>query len=58
MEHQLKLGVRTWLHLNRITHTMNRRLSAHLERYDLTPGSVRGAGPSSGCSSHLTADVS
>jgi len=36
MKHQLKLGVRTWLHLNRITHTVQRRLSAHLERYDLT----------------------
>src|ERR1700686_1334658 len=37
MKHQLKLGVRTWLHMNRITHTVQRRLSAHLERYDLTP---------------------
>src|SRR5256885_5078715 len=36
MKHQLELGVRTWLHLNRITHTVQRRLSAHLERYDLT----------------------
>jgi DNA-binding MarR family transcriptional regulator len=36
MKHQLKLGVRTWLHLNHITHTVQRRLSAHLERYDLT----------------------
>src|ERR1700682_5991760 len=36
MKHQLELGVRTWLHLNRITHTVQRRLSEHLERYDLT----------------------
>ncbi len=36
MKHQLELGVRTWLHLNRIVHTVGRRLSAHLERYDLT----------------------
>src|SRR5258708_20342245 len=36
MKHQLKLGVRTWLHLNSITHTVGRRLSGHLERYDLT----------------------
>ena len=36
MKHELELGVRTWLHLNRITHTVQRRLSAHLERYDLT----------------------
>src|SRR5436190_13721024 len=36
MKHQLELGVRTWLHMNRITHTVQRRLSAHLERYDLT----------------------
>ena len=36
MKHQLKLGVRTWLHLNRIMHTVGRRLSGHLERYDLT----------------------
>src|SRR5439155_4178388 len=36
MKHQLKLGVRTWLHLNRIMHTVQRRLSGHLERYDLT----------------------
>jgi DNA-binding MarR family transcriptional regulator len=36
MKHQLKLGVRTWLHLNHIRHTVTRRLSAHLERYDLT----------------------
>ena len=36
MKHQLKLGVRTWLHLNRITHTVQRRLSGHLEHYDLT----------------------
>jgi DNA-binding MarR family transcriptional regulator len=36
MKHQLKLGVRTWLHLNHIRHTVSRRLSAHLERYDLT----------------------
>ena len=37
MKHQLELGVRTWLHLNRIRHTVTRRLTAHLERYDLTP---------------------
>src|SRR3984893_13238653 len=37
MKHQLELGVRTWLHLNHITRTVQRRLSAHLERYDLTP---------------------
>ena len=36
MKHQLDLGVRTWLHLNRITHTVGRRLSTHLESYDLT----------------------
>lgn len=36
MKHQLKLGVRTWLHLNRIVHTVGRRLSGHLEHYDLT----------------------
>src|SRR5438874_11539715 len=36
MKHQLELGVRTWLHLNRITHTVQRRLTAHLERYELT----------------------
>ena len=36
MKHQLKLGVRTWLHLNHIRHTVTRRISAHLERYDLT----------------------
>ena len=36
MKHQLKLGVRTWLHLNRIMHTVGRQLSGHLERYDLT----------------------
>ncbi|HCJ35687.1 MAG TPA: MarR family transcriptional regulator [Ktedonobacter sp.] len=36
MKHQLELGVRTWLHMNHITHTVQRRLSAHLERYDLT----------------------
>ena len=36
MKHQLKLGVRTWLHLNRIMYTVGRRLSGHLEHYDLT----------------------
>ena len=36
MKHQLKLGVRTWLHLNHIRYTVTRRLSTHLERYDLT----------------------
>jgi DNA-binding MarR family transcriptional regulator len=36
MKHQKKLGVRSWLHLNRIMHTVGRRLSGHLERYDLT----------------------
>jgi DNA-binding MarR family transcriptional regulator len=36
MKHQLELGVRIWLHLNRIRHTVTRRLTAHLERYDLT----------------------
>jgi DNA-binding MarR family transcriptional regulator len=36
MKHQLEQGVRTWLHLNRITHTVGRRLSRHLEHYDLT----------------------
>src|ERR1700738_1104471 len=35
MKYQLELGVRTWLHLNRIVHTVQRRLSGHLERYDL-----------------------
>ena len=37
MKHQLQLGVRTWLHLNHIRHTVTRRLAAHLEHYDLTP---------------------
>ena len=37
MKHQLELGVRTWLHMNHITHTVQRRLSRHLEHYDLTP---------------------
>lgn len=37
MKHQLKLGVRTWLHLNRIKHTVEQRLSRHLQDYDLTP---------------------
>lgn len=36
MKHQLELGVRTWLHMNHITHTVQRRLSGHLDRYDLT----------------------
>src|SRR6266853_6413013 len=36
MKYQLELGVRTWLHMNRITHPVQRRLSAYLERYDLT----------------------
>ena len=36
MKHQLDLGVRMWLHLNRIRHTVTRRLAGHLERYDLT----------------------
>ena len=36
MKHQLKLGVRTWLHLNRIMYTVGRRLSGHLQDYDLT----------------------
>src|ERR1700736_285251 len=36
MKHQLELGVRTWLHLNRIRHTVQRRILGHLERYDLT----------------------
>jgi DNA-binding MarR family transcriptional regulator len=36
MKHQLELGVRTWLHLNRIMHTVGRRLSGHLQGYDLT----------------------
>ena len=36
MKHQLKLGVRSWLHLNRIMHTVGRRLSGHLQDYDLT----------------------
>jgi DNA-binding MarR family transcriptional regulator len=36
MKHQLNLGVRTWLHLNHIRHIVTRRLSVHLERYDLT----------------------
>jgi DNA-binding MarR family transcriptional regulator len=36
MKHQLELGVRTWLHLNRIMHTVGRRLSGHLQDYDLT----------------------
>ena len=36
MKHQLELSVRTWLHLHHITHTVQRRLSAHLEGYDLT----------------------
>jgi DNA-binding MarR family transcriptional regulator len=37
MKHQLELGVRTWLHLNHIRYKVGRRLSGHLERYDLTP---------------------
>ena len=37
MKHQLELGVRTWLHLDHIRHTVVRRLSEYLERYDLTP---------------------
>jgi DNA-binding MarR family transcriptional regulator len=37
MKHQLGLGVRTWLHLNHIQYKVGRRLSGHLERYDLTP---------------------
>src|SRR6266496_905969 len=36
MKHQLKLGVRTWLHLNSIMHTVERELSGHLARYHLT----------------------
>lgn len=36
MKHQLSLGVRTWLHMNHITYTVQRRLSKHLEHYDLT----------------------
>ena len=36
MKHQLKLGVRTWLHLNRIMYTVGRRLSGHLQDYNLT----------------------
>jgi DNA-binding MarR family transcriptional regulator len=36
MKHQLKLGVRTWLHLNHIMYTIGRRLSGHLQDYDLT----------------------
>src|SRR5258708_2898127 len=36
MKHQLELGVRTWLHLHRIMHTVERRLSVHLQGYDLT----------------------
>jgi DNA-binding MarR family transcriptional regulator len=36
MKHELELGVRTWLHMNHITHTVQRRLSRHLEHYDLT----------------------
>jgi DNA-binding MarR family transcriptional regulator len=36
MKHQLELGVRTWLHLNRIMYTVGRRLSGHLQDYDLT----------------------
>src|SRR5439155_4156000 len=36
MKHELELGVRTWLHMNRSTHTVQRRLSGHLDRYDLT----------------------
>lgn len=36
MKHQLKLAIRTWLHLNRIHDTVGRRLSGHLEHYGLT----------------------
>ena len=36
MKHQMELGVRSWLHLNRIVHTVGRRLSGHLQDYDLT----------------------
>jgi DNA-binding MarR family transcriptional regulator len=36
MKHQLTLGVRTWLYLGHIMYTVQRRLLAHLETYDLT----------------------
>jgi DNA-binding MarR family transcriptional regulator len=36
MKHQIELGVRSWLHLNRIVYTVGRRLSRHLQDYDLT----------------------
>ena len=37
MSKKLIVGVLIWLRLGRITHKIGRRLSAHLEHYDLTP---------------------
>ncbi len=36
MKHQLKLGVRTWLHMNHVSYKVQRRLLRHLEDYNLT----------------------
>jgi DNA-binding MarR family transcriptional regulator len=36
MKHQLKLGVRTWLHMNHVSYKVQRRLLEHLEDYNLT----------------------
>jgi DNA-binding MarR family transcriptional regulator len=37
MKHQLNISTRTWLHMNRISYKVQRRLSRHLEDYNLTP---------------------
>ncbi|GCE29890.1 MarR family transcriptional regulator [Dictyobacter alpinus] len=37
MKHQLNLGVRTWLHLNRVRFKVEKHLAKHLDCYDLTP---------------------
>ncbi|GHO47940.1 MarR family winged helix-turn-helix transcriptional regulator [Ktedonospora formicarum] len=37
MKHELNLGVRTWLHLNRVRFKVEQHLSKHLDQYDLTP---------------------
>jgi DNA-binding MarR family transcriptional regulator len=36
MKHELNLGVRTWLHLNRVRFKVEKHLTKHLEHYDLT----------------------
>ncbi|EFH85834.1 hypothetical protein Krac_7081 [Ktedonobacter racemifer DSM 44963] len=35
MKHELNLGVRTWLHLNRVRFKVEKHLTKHLEHYDL-----------------------